>query len=77
MDDVDDLRRRMRIANLEARRELCEVERDALTREINSPTTSELQRRAAAKRRDDMWTEWSEIVEELRTLHGSDPSRRL
>ena len=40
MDHLDDIRRRMRLANLEARRETHEIERDALTRKIDSPRTS-------------------------------------
>ena len=76
MDDLDELHRRMRIANLEARRELCEIERDALTGEINSSLTSEQARKAAARRRDLLWTEWVEIVEEMKSLLGSSRSRR-
>jgi hypothetical protein len=61
----------MRIANLEARRELPEIERAALTREIDSPLTGALGRKTAIKRRDVVLSEWAEIVEELQALRNA------
>lgn len=69
MDDLDILRRRMRIANLEARRELHEIERDALTRQINSRLKTPWQREEAIERRDDLLSEWAKVVEELQSLY--------
>jgi hypothetical protein len=40
MDELDEIRRRMRLGNLEARIALREIEAAALTREINPPLTS-------------------------------------
>ncbi len=39
MDDLDEIRLRIRISNLQARLELCEIEILALSREISSPLT--------------------------------------
>jgi hypothetical protein len=71
MDPMDDIRYRMRIANLEARRELHEIERAALTREIDSPLTGTPARKSAMERRDVLLSEWAEIVDELQTLRNS------
>jgi hypothetical protein len=68
MDQIDDIRFRMRVANLEARRELHEIERAALTREIDSPLTSAPARKTAMERRDVLLSEWAEIVQELQNL---------
>ena len=67
-DTTHALHRRMRIANLEARRELREIEREALSRTINSPLTSLRDRHAATSRRDVLTIEWTAIVEELQAL---------
>jgi hypothetical protein len=40
MDELDEIRCRMRLGNLEARIALREIEAAALTREINPPLTS-------------------------------------
>jgi hypothetical protein len=71
MDQMDDIRYRMRVANLEARRELHEIERAALTREIDSPLTSALGRKTAIERRDAVLSKWAEIVQELQNLRES------
>jgi hypothetical protein len=71
MDEMDDILHRMRVTNLEARRELCEIERIALDREITYPTTSADRRAEAINRRDEVLGEWAEIVSELRVLSGS------
>lgn len=77
MDDLDNVRLRMRIANLEARRELCEIEQSALSREINAPLTSEAAREAAMERCADLMAEWDEIVAQLQSHRGSDLARRV
>ena len=71
MDNLDSLHRRMRIANLEGQRVRCEIERDALTRQIESPLASEQERQQAAQLRDALWDEWVQIDEELRALLDS------
>ena len=70
-DDIEDIRRRMRISNLEARLALQEIEAEALKREINSPLTSAQKREDATRRRDFALTEASAITVEL------DEMRRL
>lgn len=75
MDHLDDIHRRMRIANLEARRELREIERADLSRKIDSPLTTTPERKAAMERRDAVITEWAGIVEQLQVFHSSDSSQ--
>jgi hypothetical protein len=61
----------MQITNLQARRDLCEIERTALDREIKYPTTSADRRAEATNRRDEVLAEWAEIVSELKSLCGA------
>ena len=65
MDDLDEIRLRMRISNLQAKLELRELETLALSREISSPLTASQRRSQAVERRDDMLTERSEITKKL------------
>lgn len=65
MDDLDEIRRRLRITNLEARIELREIEAEALVREIRSPLTSAARRAEAIERRTALLTERSAIKTEL------------
>ena len=58
----------MRIANLEARREWHEIEREGLTRAINSSLATAAEREVAIERRDALRPEWAAIVEELKNL---------
>ena len=75
MDPLDDIHCRMRISSLEARRELREIERVALSREIDSMRTTANAREAAMKRCDVIAEECAEIAEELKILHRSRSSQ--
>ena len=66
MDELDDIRRRLRISNLEARRELLEIERTAISREITSPLTNLDRREQLSERRDQLAMQSAEITEELK-----------
>jgi len=68
MDEMDDIRRCLRVSNLEARRELIEIQRTALLREITSPLTSQDCREQAYKNRDELMIQSAEVVAELHTL---------
>jgi hypothetical protein len=59
MNELDEIRCRMRLSNLEARIALREIEAAALTREINSPLTSGTQRAELIQSRDPLLTEFS------------------
>jgi hypothetical protein len=65
MDDMHELHLRMRISNLQARVELCEIEILALSREILSPLTTSQRQAEADARRDDLMTERSELAKKL------------
>ena len=52
MDEMDEIRLRMRVSRLEARLALLEIEAAALSREIASPLTSERRREEATECRD-------------------------
>jgi hypothetical protein len=65
MDEMDEIRLRMRISNLQARREWCEIEILALSREILSPLTTSRRQAEAVVRRDDLMTDRSELAKEL------------
>ena len=73
-DELDEIRWRMRIANLEARVELCEIESAALAREIASPLTAETCRSQAMMRRSVLLTEASEFKTELEQIRRSFPT---
>jgi hypothetical protein len=68
MDEIDDIRHRLRVSNLQARQELLEIERTSLLREINSSLTSQDRRTEAITKRDELTTQWAEVVEELQAL---------
>lgn len=71
MYNIDDVRRRMRISNLEARLALHEIDVAALNRELKSPLTPTSRQQEAFKRRDFALTEAAQIKGEL------DEMRRL
>ena len=77
MDQLDEIRCRMRLSNLEARIALREIEAAALTREINSPLTSGTRRTELIQSRDLMLTEVSKLKAELDKLRTSFPSWAL
>jgi hypothetical protein len=73
VDEIEDIRRRMRISNLEARLALHEIEAAALTHEIKSPLTSAKRRNEAIERRDVVLIEVSVITAELEQMRRSFP----
>ena len=77
IDDLDEIRCRMRLSNLEARIELRDIEATALFREINSPLTSAPRRTELTRRRDSLLTEVSELKVELDKVRTSFPSWTL
>ena len=77
MDELDEIRCRMRLSNLEARIALREIEAATLTREINSPLTSGTRRTELIQSRDLMLTEVSKLKAELDKLRTSFPSWAL
>jgi hypothetical protein len=74
MDELDEIRCRMRLSNLETRIALREIEAAALTRKINSPLTSGTRRTELIQSRDTFLTEVSELKAELDKLRISFPS---
>jgi hypothetical protein len=76
MDEIDDIRRRLRISNLEARSELHEIEVAALTREIASPLTSAQKRAQATTRREAAFAELAVINAELEEMLRRFPQSR-
>lgn len=73
IDDLEDVHRRMRISNLEARLELHEIEIAALSKEIASPLTSLRRREEARALRDLQQAEWWEIKAELDGMRKLNP----
>lgn len=76
MNDLDDIRYRMRISNLEARLALREIECAGLIREINSPLTSSNRRIEAMEKWETLQDQVSEIKEEVKELRNG-PSQRI
>lgn len=68
MNDFDDVRRRLLISNLQAKRELCEMERIALMREIQSPLTPQDRIEEAVERRVELRKQCEEITARLDDL---------
>ncbi len=66
MADLQDILRRLWVSDLQARRELLEIQRDALMHEINSPLTSQERRAEVFVLRDELMSQWAEVVEELK-----------
>jgi hypothetical protein len=65
MDDLQDILRRLWVSDLQAGRELLEIQRDALMCEIISPLTSQDRRKEAFVLRDELMSQWAKVVEEL------------
>ena len=76
MDELHDILRRLWVSDLQARRELLEIERDALMHEITSPLTSQDRRKEAFVLRDELMSQWAEVVEELKIHEGKKPKTR-
>ena len=71
-DEMDEVRIRMRISNLEARLAMREIEIAALNREIGRPLTSSIRRAEATEQRDAEQADWWRIkaeLDELRRLY--------
>ena len=73
MDQMNEVRLRMRVSKLEARLALVEIETAALSREIASPLTSERRRAEAKECRDTALARGSTIRTELENLCKSYP----
>jgi hypothetical protein len=70
MDELQDILRRLWVSDLQARRELLEIQRDALMHEITSPLTSQDRRKEAFVLRDELMSQWAKVVEELKIHAG-------
>ncbi len=66
MDELQDILRRLWVSDLQARRELLAIQRDALMHEITSPLTSQDRRAEVFVLRDELMSQWAEVVEELK-----------
>ena len=79
IDEVGEIRRRMRVSNLEARLALHEIDAEALLREIKSPLTSGQRRAEATQRRETALNEVSAIltVPVHSSLHGRSHPEQL
>lgn len=74
-DELDEIRWRMRVTNLEARVELREIEAAAFTRELKSPLTPEPRRTELTRRRGAILAEVFELKAELEQMRRSFPLR--
>ncbi len=70
MDELQDILRRLWVSDLQARRELLAIQRDALMCEITSPLTSQERRAEVFVLRDELMSQLSEVVEELKLHEG-------
>ena len=75
MDELDDIKRRLQFSHLMAKKELLEIERASLLREVTSALTSQDRREEAMMRRFFLATESAKISEQLKTL--GDPRVKL
>lgn len=73
MDEMDEIRYRLRISKLEAKLALRQIEAEALAREIRSPLTSAPRREQATDLRDAALAESSELLADLKSLHNQFP----
>lgn len=73
MDEMDEIRLRMRVSKLEARLALLEIEAAVLSREIASPLTPERRRQEAKESRDTALAQGRTIMTELESLRKSYP----
>jgi hypothetical protein len=69
-DAQDDITHRLKLSNLQGRKEPLEIERDALALEIKSPQTSQKRREEVFLVRDHLMSQWAEIIEELKIYEG-------
>jgi hypothetical protein len=73
-NELDEIRWRLRVSNLEARVELREIEAAALMHEITSPLTPAARQAEAIQRREALLTESIELKAELDQMRRSLPS---
>ena len=76
-NELDEIRWRMRVTNLEARIELREIDAAACTREIASPLTPATRRSELIAHRAATLTEVSKLKAELEQVRRSFPARVL
>jgi hypothetical protein len=74
-NEIDEIRWRMRVTNLEARIELREIDIAAFTREIASPLTPATRRAELTALRAAMLAEVSKLKAELDQMRRSIPTR--
>jgi hypothetical protein len=70
MVNFDDIHHRLKVSNLQAKRELIEINRAALLREVRSPLTSQDRREEVFALCDELMIKWAKIVEELNIHEG-------
>jgi hypothetical protein len=68
MNERDDISHRLRVSSLQARRELFEIERTALLREINSALAPQARKDEVLQRRLDLAEQCREITKQLTAL---------
>ena len=73
MYELEDVRRRMRVSNLEAKLALFEIDAAALSREINSPLTSAKRRDEASRHRDFVLNEGAQVKGQLDEMRRMFP----
>jgi hypothetical protein len=74
-NEIDEIRWRMRVTNLEARIELREIDIAAFTREIASPLTPAARRAELTARRTALGAEVFKLKAELDQMRRSIPAR--
>jgi hypothetical protein len=72
-NEIDDIRRRLQFSHLLAKRELLEIERDSLRREVYSPLTSQDRREEVMSRRFEIARQCDEISMQLKIM--GDPRK--
>lgn len=73
MEDIDEIRLRLRFSKLEAKLALTEIEMSACSREIRSPLTPAHRCEEVAARRDQLLSHASLLRAELDLLRRSHP----
>jgi hypothetical protein len=73
--EIDEIRWRLRVSNLEARIELREIEAAAFSRQIASRFTSPARQTELAQRRLDLLSEAANLRAELNQMRQSIPRR--
>lgn len=72
IDEMQDIHRRQRVSNLQARRELLEIQRDALMHEITPPPTSQDRRKEMFARRDELLSQWARLWKNWKSTRESN-----